>query len=66
MNKPFGSMSPSDPTKKPLTFETQEQADAHTNRMNILLSEYPIGWNVSFWKDKPEKWTTIKPNIKLI
>jgi hypothetical protein len=55
---PFGSISPSDPSGHGLGYNTQEEAQCHTDRMNTLLDCFntPGCWNRDFWKTKPEPW----------
>lgn len=54
----YTSRSKSDPNPKGLVFETKQQADDHTNRMNSLKESWPEGWNHVYWKSKPEEWIT--------
>ncbi len=47
--------SPSDKGKW-LRFDGQAQAAAHAARMNIVLDDYPKGWNTDYWQSKPTQW----------
>lgn len=58
---PFGAISPSDSTGHGLGYPTRELAQAHADRMNELLEQYPTGgWSVDFWKTKPEPWVVFE------
>lgn len=63
MTYKHGAASPSDPSTVPLKFRTAEEAQAHADRMNLLIEtwdETPTGlWNKDYWKTKPEKWSVI-------
>ena len=49
-------MSPSDPSKKGLLYATKLAAEEHQKQMDALIAQWPEGWNVDFWKNKPECW----------
>ena len=57
---PYGSISPSDPSKLALGYPTLEEAQYHADSMNKSLITYPDGWNTDYWKTKPEPWVVFK------
>lgn len=59
---PFVAVSPSDPTKAGLGFNTQEQAEDHATKMNVLLETFDTDstWSKEFWKSKPEPWIAVE------
>lgn len=53
--------SPSDPAPG-LKYSSKEAAEAHANRMNILLETFEEDetWNKTYWKSKPQAWVVNK------
>lgn len=39
-----------------LGYNTLEAAEKHCVDMSKSLERWPKGWNVEFWKTKPEPW----------
>jgi len=64
MSYPYISRSDSDPNgdKGGLGYNTEEEADYHTDVMNKLKEEYDTNtlWDKKFWKAKPLEWRTHK------
>lgn len=60
VNYPFGSISQSDPSKTALGYRTREEADYHTNLMNVLRLTFDETWNKNYWTKQPEEWITIE------
>lgn len=61
-NYPYGAISPSDPTKTALGFNTKEEAYNHCTRMNNEIKTYDnknSTWNKNFWSEKPKEWILI-------
>ena len=58
----FEARSQSDPSPKGLTFSSQELAQAHADRMNILRFEFDSDktWNKEYWKTMPLEWKVSK------
>ena len=58
---PFGSISPSDPSKLALGYDTAKEAQEHADIMNKSLNNFePTEWNMNYWKIKPEPWIVFK------
>lgn len=52
---PYMAFTPSDSCA--LGFDTEELAIKHANKMNEMLKDFPDGgWNVQYWKMKPEPY----------
>jgi hypothetical protein len=60
---PFGVISPSEPNNLALGYLTKEKAQTHATAMNELLDQYPVGWNIEYWKTKPEPWVVITVDV---
>lgn len=59
----YGSISPSDKSKKPLTFKTKEEAQRHCDIMDKCLETYDDEksiWNKEYWATKPEPWIIVE------
>lgn len=57
---PYGSGSLSDQIA--LGFDTREEAEGHTDRMNRMLETYDTDptWNKDYWKSKPAPWHVVE------
>lgn len=57
---PYGSGSLSDLVA--LGFDTREEAEAHTDRMNKMLETFDTDpmWNKDYWKSKPALWHVVE------
>lgn len=59
----WGALSPSDPSRVPMKYFTQEEAEAHANRMNTSIETWEENknglWNKDYWKVKPKQWIVI-------
>ena len=59
----WGALSPSDPSQVPMKYFTQEEAEAHADRMNALIETWEENknglWNKDYWKVKPKQWIVV-------
>lgn len=58
--------SKSDPNgdKGGLGYPTLKSAQNHCNTMNNLRLNYPNGWNVDFWNQRPEEYIILENGDK--
>jgi hypothetical protein len=62
MDYPFIAKSTTDPNgdKGGLGYKTREEAQAHADAMNSLISTYPMNWSEAHWKGVPGQWEVIE------